>query len=300
MHQFYFNDCIPVLNNQVSFTEYLCLTIIEFNKLLKKDIDVVRAIITHTPPAESYYGNTYNLKEAIENISDRQRRDLAYSLFVRYPIGLHFDDTDDTFISEQYKCTIGSDEFNAINLAIVAKSEGFLFTVGINEFVSINPIYVTINNSEQILTLPNLFGNVHNTEEIEAVIRYKNAAQLNSFNQLIASMGECRFSLQFKKAFNALSLDLQKTIYVHFEYARNRKMHTPYYPDDKIIKDITLAKSKCTVYELRIMSPVGLRIYFSVLGEKVFLGSIGFKNNNQQDQDIRQAHNILYRLILTS
>lgn len=301
MHLFYFNDCIPAIENQVSFSEKLAITIEEFNELLKKDIGVQRGVVTHDLPAQCYYGAKYSLKEAIDNIQDKARRDLAYAFFTAFPVGKpHFDDSDETLITESYSYSLNDQKFDATNLAIVEKNNGFLFTVATGAALCIDRISVDVTNRDQALQIPNLFGYKPNTTFIEGAIQRNNRERLNVFDRLIKTLN-ARYTKQFKKEFNDLASVSQQLIIDHFEEAKGRtSVPTSYGADGDLIKEVTPSKSKFNVLELRVFKERALRIYFTESSRGVILASIGFKNNNQQDQDIIQAHKILSKFILTT
>ena len=297
MNLFYFNDCIPQHDNIASFTELLHFTVTEYNELLKAEI-VERGIVTHIQASDCYYGNSFSLQQVIDGIPDKTMRDLAYSFFGRFPIGLpHFDDNDETLIVNSYKSQVNEEDFNAINLAIVAKNNGFLFTVPVNSKLRVDEISILENDTE--LKIPNLYGDRINTERINEIIKLRNRDKLETFERLIDFLG-AKYSKQFKKEFEDLSQSSQILIIEHFEEAKSRNMPNPFGTDGALIKDVTPSKPKCDVFELRVFKERALRVYFNVSEKGMFISNIGFKNNNQQDQDIKQAHTILYKLILTS
>jgi len=301
MNVFFFNDCIPVHDNLASFSLKLKDIIQKFGKLLDENIDISRGVVTHAESSLCYYGNSFNLKQAIDSINDKSSRDLAYSLFLRFPIGTpNFDDSGDDLLLNSYQCSVGIQKFDAINLAIVEKNGGYLFTPAVDEKLSEDEIHFIVNQTEEKKNLPNFFGGDKNYDNIFKLISSRNLSKLKKFDKLISSL-DARYSKQFKKDFDGLSEISQQQIIDHFEDARARLgIFSLYSSDGQLIKDVTPSKPKCQVSELRIFKERAMRIYFNETNERIYLGSIGLKNNNQQDQDIKQAHNILYKLILTS
>ena len=57
---------------------------------------------------------------------------------------------------------------------------------------------------------------------------------------------------------------------IAFVKAKNRGFKSPFYPDTKIIKDVTPAKFKCRIMELRVYTPIALRVYFCEKKDSVF------------------------------
>lgn len=300
MHSFYFNDCIPKCDNPVLFSEKLSLVVKQFSELLNKNINIERGIVTHKQPSQCSHGDGFSLKDTIELINDKSIRNFAYSLFTKFPIGLpYFDDRDDSFIYDVYECQVGGESFDGINLAIVARNSGYLFTVPVHKELESNEIQVLVKGSNEILRLPNLFGEINNAEVIENLIKERNLTKLAKLDQLVEILG-AKLSKVFEKDFSSLDDSSQGEIIDHFLAAKKRGMVSFYSADGDLIKDVTPTKNKCSVFELRVRKGRELRVYFNETGEKTFLASIGYKNNNQQDQNIIQAHNILYKLILVN
>ncbi|UII27593.1 hypothetical protein LVD15_03970 [Fulvivirga maritima] len=108
-------------------------------------------------------------------------------------------------------------------------------------------------------------------------------------------IGENNKSGSFIKEFLELSDESQISIIELFERARGRNSQTPFYPDTKIIKDVTQENFKIHVRELRIYTPVALRVYFHEANDTVYLGGISFKSTKNQSQAIRS----MYQRIIT-
>lgn len=297
-HLFFFNDCIPKVENNV-FVEKLVVTLIEFNELLKKDIQVARGIVTHLQPSLCYFGENYNLQDAINLINDKSTRDLAYSLFIRFPVGKpHFNDDYEELINESYEFPIKEKIFDALNLAIVNLNNGYIFSLALAEELCSDKLEIFVKNTSGKVELPNIFGEKNNTKAIQEIIEERNRLNLEIFEQLLGLFKVSCYSNQFRKDFDNLSETSKKLIISHFKDAKSRNLPTNFAADGDLIKDVSPVKKKCDVFELRVFKGKALRVYFSEVGDRVYLSNIGFKNNNQQDQDIKNAHTTLYRLIL--
>lgn len=118
-----------------------------------------------------------------------------------------------------------------------------------------------------------------------------------NFDKLLFLLGTCHYVQSFKKDFLSLSKDAQISIIEEFEKSKNRQLITPFYPDTKIIKDVSPDKNRCKVMELRVYTPIALRVYFNESQGRVYLASIEQKSNPDQNEDIKSAHNILHNLI---
>lgn len=123
---------------------------------------------------------------------------------------------------------------------------------------------------------------------------YSNWVQFyqTNFEQLTAFLGNSVITKNFEKSYASLSSDAQKSIKEEFEKAANRNLATRFYPDTKIVKDVSVSK-KCTVYELRVYQTVALRVYFNEIGDTVYLASIEQKSNPDQNEDIKKAEKLL-------
>ncbi|MGQ7856902.1 hypothetical protein ACUN24_21905 [Pedobacter sp. WC2501] len=300
-HSFFLNDCIPSTVDKHIFIEKLSATIIEFNKLLEKDIKVARGIVTHKQPSLCEYNGGYNLHDAIDSIEDRSTKNLAYSLFLRFPIGRpHFDDDFEELMTSSFGYTIKGERFDALNLAIVWKNGGFIMSPAISEQLATDIIEISVNATNDSLKVPNLYGSEINTTAIVEVITKRNQVNLNIFELFLSLFEQPKYTNQFHKDFNNLSQNSKEMIISHFEEAKLRKLPTHFSSDGDLIKDVSPDKKKCNVFELRVRKDKELRVYFNESGNNMYFASIGFKNNNQQDQDIKYAHIALYKLILTN
>lgn len=113
-----------------------------------------------------------------------------------------------------------------------------------------------------------------------------------NLEHLTTFIGNVIFTKNFEKSYASLSSDAQESIKDEFEKAAKRNLATRFYPDTKIVKDVSVSK-KCTVYELRVYQPVALRVYFNEIGDTVYLASIEQKSNPDQNEDIRKAEKLL-------
>lgn len=306
MHRFYFNDCLPVCSNQHEFISCLEKTLIEFNKLASEDINIEKAIITEKLPSAMLLGNRYSLEDSINKISDTSLKRLAFYYFQKYPIDAYFsleDDVIDRLLTLNYGVNINKRSFIAINLAMVHQNNGFVFTTALHDdlkqhLLCLKP-HLSLKVEEPNLEIHNLFGEEGNTRIIREKIVSLNNLNLSNIENLKQVLGDFIFSSKFERDFSGLSDAEQTSIIDDFKKAKERKLLSPFYPDTKIIKDVTPDKPKCNVYELRVYTPTALRVYFNEYNGKVFVASIGFKGSTKQSEDIKKAHTTLNKIILT-
>lgn len=303
MHKFYFNDCLPSCSNQHEFIDCLSNTLIEFNKLTNEDLNIEKAIVTEKLPSALFLGNTYSLEDTISKIHDRSLKRLAFSYFQKYPIDAYFsleDEVIDKLLTIDYCLPINKYNHSALNLAMVREKDGFIFTVALHDDLKKHTLCLKPQKEVPDLAIDNLFGDKDNTQIIRTKITDLNAVNLSNEERLKLVLGNYVFSTNFEKDFSRLNAAEQISIIDDLEKAKSRGLLSPFYPDTKIIKDVTPDKAKCSVYELRVYSPTALRVYFNEYNDKVFVSNIGIKSSTDQNKDIKKAHDTLNKLILTT
>ncbi|MEY8870271.1 hypothetical protein AB9K24_12250 [Meridianimaribacter flavus] len=118
----------------------------------------------------------------------------------------------------------------------------------------------------------------------------------SNFAKLNAVVDNFKFSDKFEKDFQGLNEDVQESIIRTFIKAKKRGLVTPFYPDTKIVKDVSLSNRKCTVLELRVYSPVAVRVYFNEDNGHVNVVSVEQKSNPDQNADIKKAQDNLLNM----
>ncbi len=307
MHKFYFNDCLPICSNQHEFINCLEKTLREFKKLTDEGINIEKAIITEKLPSTMLLGNHYSLGDSINKISDNTLKRLAFYYFQKYPIDAYFSlegDVIDRLLTLNYGINIDKSSLIALNLAMVHQNNGFIFTTALHDdlkqhLLCLKP-NLTLKVEEPNLEIHNLFGEEENTRIIREKIVSLNNLNLSNIENLKQVLGDFIFSSKFERDFLGLNDAEQTSIIDDFEKAKKRKLLSPFYPDTKIIKDVTPDKPKCNVYELRVYTPTVLRVYFNEYKDKVYVASIGFKGSTKQSEDIKNAHTALNKMILTA
>ena len=118
------------------------------------------------------------------------------------------------------------------------------------------------------------------------------------------------YTKAFEKEFKSAKVEVQKSIINNFAAAPDRKLKTPYFPDNReggLIRDVTPDNNRknAKVYELRVYRPEALRVYFYEFENTVFISSIGYKkdykeeNGSAQSKDIKKALDEIDKLIKT-
>lgn len=313
MQKFYFNECLPETNDLSNFNELFCNTLRSFNELSKKHSSIEKAIVTEKLPSDISIGQIGTLHDVIDNIENKELRNVAFTYFNRYPIGQHFsldEEAIDIILEKNFVVEFDGDEMDAMNLAIVGLNNGFLFTTATHNSLKVDFISPAPKSEGQIISICNLHGDISiekipdlqqpNTLFIEGKVIEAELTTKSFFEQLIAVLGNCIYSTNFEREFYKLRVIEQKSVIDEFQKAKERGLASPFYPDTKIIKDVTPDQSnKCSIYELRVYTPTAIRIYFSETKGKVFVSKIGYKASPDQSTEIRNAQSTLNKMILT-
>lgn len=302
MQQFYFNECFLVNISKQVILERFSNTLRELNTLLEKDIGVDRSIITEKPPLTIALGPYADIHELIMDMPDMSLRNLAFSLFIKSPIHEHFELQEslvDEILLEEYPFTCGGLTFDGTNIAITHANGAYLFTTATHSDLERNSLSCGPGTSGKLLEIDNLYGEESNTAYIEAQIRLQEEASLGLWEQLLSVIVDANYTTSFERDFHSLTLAQQLSVVEGFRQAKNRKLASPFYPDTKLIADVTPQNSKSTVLELRIYVPTAIRVYFNEQYPKVYLVGIQKKSSPDQSGDIKRADNRLYKLIKT-
>lgn len=115
----------------------------------------------------------------------------------------------------------------------------------------------------------------------------------SKFEALERKLINIKFTTRFQKAFNNLNIPIQDSIISKFNDAINQNCIL--LPEGNIVKNVSIS-NKCTVLELRVFSPVALRVYFNFKNDIYHLASIEQKSNPDQNQDIKNAEKLLLHL----
>lgn len=303
MHNFYFNDCLPLNKTEHEIVTCFIKTLPEYETIRNKYLSHVDGIVTYALPDQIVLNNNgFTLKNCIEAIPT-EKKDLkryAYAVFRKYPVQNHFTvENEEDLIEKGYSVTINNSDYNALNLKIVQNSEGALFTLGLHNDLKKDTLTIKSSDNNNFTVL-NLYGEKNNTDYLDKEIKSLILSKSGNFDKLLSVVGECTFNDKFKNSFENLSLPLQNSIINRFYSARNRNGITPFYAEEKgfIVKDVTPNdEKKIKVFELKIYEPVAFRVYFFETPEKVYLGSIEKKpNKKKQNNHIKTAANIIKQL----
>ena len=300
MHQFCFNDCMPMDADEYQLVSGLKQTLMEYHKLKSDFSDEVNGIITHKLPSQLFINSTsFSLLNCIDGL-DRPLRRIAYAYFNKYPIDKNFlvKDEDD-LITGEYSIVIENAHHNAINAKIVAENEGVLFTLAIHDDLKKNVLDIH-GVKQTTTTVNNLFGEPMNTGFINNLIIESINSKLGNFDKLLAIFGSNSYNEKFKRSFENVPKAVQDSIINHFQKAVERHGATMFYADGDLIKDVTPEKeTQIKILELRIFDPIAYRVYFFEKDDKIYLALAEQKSSPKvQDGQIKNAGSIIKQLLL--
>lgn len=109
-------------------------------------------------------------------------------------------------------------------------------------------------------------------------------------NQLAQVLGPYSLISTFEKEYLDLSIECQDAIVNLFNRAKNRGLKTDFYPDTKIISDVTQGNFIHHVRELRVYAPVALRVYFHESNDQIILAGISLKSAPNQNLEIKKMY----------
>jgi mRNA-degrading endonuclease RelE of RelBE toxin-antitoxin system len=299
MHKFYFNECLPPIGNGINLQKVFENSINLFSKLTKNEsLKIEKNIITDLPPDEiTIHGVRF--EDIINNISDKNCKRNAYYYFSRCPI------KDNCFFEEAFENELIEKEhffltLNAINLVIANKMNWFLYSLPINNTLKTDQLTITSNNTP--LNLHNWYGEQISSDYIKNLLIRLNNQIDSTLDELKLLLEDYQGSNSFEKQFKNSQPDVQRLIVEKFEEAKNNNMLFPIKTDDNLIKKCQ-GKGNENTYELRFGSLGGVRVYFSVEGNTVFIGGMGRKSvsaGTEQSSDIKKASSEIKKLKLTT
>jgi hypothetical protein len=299
MFHFCFNDCIPKNSSNDVLVKHLTVTLTHYDLIKKKFPGSVNGIITDRLPEKVYLNNAnFSLVDCIQYL-EREIRKIALSNFGKHPVDDYFNEIDiDSLLENEYSITIDNVGYDATNAKLVQNNGGMLFTLAVHNDLQKNTL-VICDKANSTCEATNQYGAEANTNYILELIYSDIVKRADGFDKLLALVGECAYDEDFKSEFDNLTYTTQNFLLKEVEHAINRKERTRFYPDDKLIKNVTPGNEKeISVFELRIYSPVAIRMYFYETPNKVYFGSIDKKPKKKiQDNDIKNAASIIKELI---
>ncbi|HEX8270230.1 MAG TPA: hypothetical protein VF581_10100 [Flavobacterium sp.] len=280
--------------------KHLCSSLDHFQKIKDKFEGQVEGVVTDRRPENIILNASgFTLEKCISHLSREYRR-LAFAYFSRFPIENFYTVIDqDQLLEEEHSIHLNNQILDALNLKIVQQNGGILFTLPVCAELRNNHLRIFTKN-KVVSEVANQYGENENTNFISKLLQNELIAKADGFEKLLEVVGKCSYPAKFKTEFNSLSSQCQGFLIKEIKYAMDRGAKTPFYPDDKLIKNVTPAKEKeIKVFELRIYSPVATRLYFYETTEMLYFASIeGKPKKNVQTTHINNAVSAIKELII--
>ncbi len=295
MHKFYFNEYINPPLSISDFNNLMVITLKEFDHLQKKENLKIDPKIVLEKKAEYIVFGNYSLKDAILGL-DKENKRKALPTFTKSPIADHYEYEDDYILESDHKFNNTS----VINLAIVAINKGVLFTLPTHISLKKDELELKSDLSDRTLIVNNLYGELNNTNFIEQALVKLNEEKISIYDKLKAILVNSQASRYFEKKFFSATNEVQESIIGEFQKAKERDLPSPFCPGLNIIKDVSPNQNKkeSKIYELKVSSPLELRLYFYFKGATVLLAGLFYKSesneyNGSQNRDIKKMHTII-------
>jgi len=295
MKYFFFNGCIPKDKEAFDYSKALSVLVIGY-RTLKKTLGELPPIISVDVPNGITLKDGYPLSECIKDLKDHDLKNLAFSIFSHSPSYRFFD--EDTFaedvVANKYALTIEGHDYDGTNIAIAKFNDSFLFTLGVCDDLKSDRLCVNSLVADRSFRIENFHGEEANVRFIESLFNNARDEELSLMEKIGKLLQGCVWTTRFAKDFRNLPHKQQQSVLESFEYAEKLGILKPIMPDNVLIKDVSNEHSnkRSRLYELRIGSPVAMRVYFTVVDGGTRLLLIGRKSSGQSE-DIKIAHGML-------
>ena len=284
----FFNDCLPDDRPLDTYVAALQNTLNAYIDLTRKGHEL--CVITASHQDTLLITPDISLKICILRIPDRDKRTYALRLFSKYPIGNFYDEMAyaEKLLETPYYIEVEGKSKDATNLAIIAYFDDIIFTLGLCKELSKNQLKLH-NCDDSSIDVLNLHGESLNTEFIDNILTQRQNEQKDLLTRILEHIqGEAYQS--YIDHFYKIGILSQKSILSAFTTAIKENKLFPIHTDNKLLKDVTPDNAKKgRMYELRIYSPVALRVYFYQKNGKIYLVDVCGKAGNQ-DADIKRAY----------
>jgi putative component of toxin-antitoxin plasmid stabilization module len=310
MPVFYFNhESLPACTSEYDFKTKFADSFKAFIDLTEEDhlgIDI--AIVTEELPSKMKVFGDMTLLDAMDGISDRKLKELAYKAFSKYPIDgfIPWEDYEDEL--DFWFMKVGGRDLAAFHNYVISEINETLFSIPFHSDLICDRLPLSkysshdVSNDTPVLkkaSVRNFYGSSTNYSAIQKELLGFQIDGLERFERVLALTGNSEaqlFEPNFRREFEGLSEIEQDSIISYLNKAIDRSLQSKFYPDTKIIAETKGKDRLDSVCELRIYQPSVLRVYFREEDNKVYLAKIGGKTSGSQTKDIHQAQKIVVRL----
>ena len=294
MVQFYFNIMLPssasvdlVGTFENCFRKYI--------ELRAKRMDHISSeIVMDTIPSKLRVASM-TLLELIQELKDKELVRQASIIFARYPLNEMLPATVwECADPEDWDYVYNGKDADNLYLAYVAK--WLLFTIPLASYLKQDEIEIVHrNNPESKVTLSNFYGDnsqfiITKIDELENYVQTELESLINdTFGEKV-----CKVTPEFKQNYKELVIPARELINSRFKYCFNNGWLFPNVRvDDENIKDCQSKRAQ-GLFELRNHAFNGLRVYFIVEGDTIYLGDVQTKSHRGDEQTSDMNHAKMY------
>lgn len=306
---FLLNDLMPETEKHgVEVQSIFTDTISQFAVLCnERKLAIEKKILTYKEPKETIICGG-NLKELIMNISDRELKRFAMSMFLHGQIlseQYHVDNWKDDLVEDLLELTDKNGK-SAMNEGIASVCSWILLSLPISEEFKKDCLEF---KGKQTYQVPNFYGQ-NKKNMVCTILDSKDNSDEAMELRLKYALDAYRIDLvnEFKEAYSRMRVDEREIMVSRLVLAHDKKCLVKEVKDDKLLRVCSCTGDK-DMFELKSNSDSGIRFYFkiydscrivfSLIGNKSGYGDKSKKKNcdSAQNKDMKRALEIANRYI---
>ncbi len=293
MVQFYFNTILPKsYSEDLPDTFEICFR--QFMKLRERRTDsIAPALVLEDLPSQIQVAQT-TLKVLLLSLKDKELIRHAGATFGKYPINDHlpahlWEGADPV----EWDYVLNGED--AVNPYLAGLAGWILYSIPIAKYLKQNEIVIEHRTNGNIVSLINFYGAnidyvVDKVDEKENFIQ----TELGALKHDTFGDKRCLFTPQFIEDYKKQIQEARELINSRFKYLfDNGWLFPEVRVDDINIKDCESKRAQ-GVYELRHHSFNGLRVYFTVEDDTIYLGDVQTKRHSGDEQTSDMNHAKVY------
>lgn len=276
MVQFYFKNLIP--------TSYVGDYVREFEDSFRQYINLIRlrpeyiehVVVTGKMPSDIHIQNE-TLRELIFKISDKELLKLAISAFSKYPINNYLspDIWEEDPLDWEYEF---ADQI-VDDLYFASRMGWILLSIPVVDYLRTNEITITHKIRQDLsIQIPNSYGqNIYYVlSAIDKINGYKKSA-IEELKEDVFNGYNCFISKEFEQNYVNQQEPARRLINKYLKSYKENGWLFPYVKADDLHIKSCQGKEVEGLYEGRSKTWNGLRIYFEVNNDTIYLGDVQTK-----------------------
>lgn len=293
MVQFYFNTILPKsYSGDLQDTFEVCFR--QFMKLRERRADsIAPALVLDDFPSRIHIAQT-TLIVLLQSIKDKELIRHAGATFGKYPINDHlpahlWEGADST----EWDYVLNGED--VVNPYLAGMAGWILYSIPIAMYLKQNEIVIEHRTNGNIVSLINFYGAnidyiVDKVDEKENFIQ----TELGALKHDTFGDKRCLYTSQFEENYKRQIKDARELINSRFKFLfDNGWLFPEVRVDDINVKDCESPRAQ-GIYELRHHSFNGLRVYFTVEDDTIYLGDVQTKRHSGDEQTSDMNHAKVY------